>query len=100
MNMNQERLMKVILGPIVTEKAQIMADKSNHVAFKVTTDSTKSEIKRAVELLFKVKVKSVTTLNQKGKVKRSGQHLAKRKDWKKAYVALEDGYDINFSHAE
>ena len=98
--MNKERLMKVILGPIVTEKTQIAGDKHNQVTFKVLTDATKVEIKGAVELLFKVKVKSVSTLNVKGKTKRFGRNEGQRKDWKKAYVALEDGHDINFMVAD
>jgi large subunit ribosomal protein L23 len=98
--MNQERLMKVVLGPIITEKAQIMADKRRQIAFKVLPTATKREIKGAVELLFKVKVKSVCTINQKGKVKRKGQHPTKLQDWKKAYVALEEGHDISFAGAE
>lgn len=98
--MNQERLMKVILGPVVTEKSQIMADKRRQIAFKVVVGSTKNEIKHAVELLFKVKVKAVNTINQEGKVKRAGQHFSKRKNWKKAYVTLEEGHDISFARAE
>ena len=95
--MNKERLMKVLLAPIVTEKTQIAGDKLNQVAFKIATDATKVEVKDAVELLFKVKVKSVSTLNVKGKTKRFGRNEGRRKDWKKAYVALEQGHDINFA---
>jgi len=98
--MNQERLMKVLLGPHVSEKTTMAAEQANQIVFKVTSDATKPEIKKAVELLFDVKVDNVTVSNVKGKVKRSGQAFGKRKDWKKAYVRLEAGQDINFLGAE
>ena len=98
--MNQERIMNVILGPIVTEKAQIMADKSRQITFKVATDADKYEIKQAVEALFKVEVAAVRVVNVKGKFKHFGGRKGKRKDWKKAYVALKEGHDISFGVAE
>lgn len=98
--MSQERLMKVLLGPHVSEKTTMAAEKANQIVFKVTPDATKPEIKKAVELLFDVKVDNVTVSNVNGKVKRSGQKFGKRKDWKKAYVRLEAGQDINFLGAE
>ena len=94
--MNQERLMKVLLGPIVSEKAAAAADKSAQYAFRVATDATKREIGRAVETLFDVKVDRVQVLNVKGKNKRFGQRLGKRKDWRKAYVRLLPGHEIDF----
>ena len=98
--MNQERLMQVILAPVVSEKSTLVADKNEQVVFKVVTDATKPEVKAAVELLFNVKVDSVNILNVKGKVKRFGRFTGSRKDWKKAYVCLVPGQEIDFSAAQ
>jgi len=98
--MNQERLMNVLLEPHVSEKSTIAADKSQQVVFKVTPDATKSEIKQAVELLFEVKVNSVQVTNVKGKTKRTQMGVGRRKDWKKAYIRLEEGQDINLVGTE
>jgi len=98
--MNQERLLKVLLSPHVTNKAYEVADKSAYVVFKVATDATKFEVKQAVEQLFEVKVESVKTVNVKGKARRFGRVEGRTKDWKKAYVRLQDGHDINFVGAE
>ncbi len=98
--MNSERLTKVILGPVVAEKASRVAENHNQVVLKVLPSANKLEIKKAVEMLFDAKVDSVTTTNVKGKTKRSGQTMGKRSDWKKAYVTLEAGTDINFLDAE
>jgi large subunit ribosomal protein L23 len=95
--MSKERLMKVLLSPIVSEKSALAADKSNQFAFKVVTDATKPEIAQAVELLFDVKVEQVRTVNVKGKQKRFGAMLGKRNNWKKAYVRLQEGQDIDFA---
>jgi large subunit ribosomal protein L23 len=100
MGMNQERLMQVILAPVVSEKSTLVADKNEQVVFKVVTDATKPEVKAAVELLFNVKVDSVNILNVKGKVKRFGRFTGRRKDWKKAYVCLVPGQEIDFSTAQ
>jgi len=97
--MNQERLLKVLLSPVVSEKAAIAADKSRQYAFKVTTDATKPEIAKAVELLFEVQVEDVRVVNVKGKRKRTGSIQGKRKDTKKAYVRLKDGQEIDFAAA-
>jgi len=97
--MNEERLLQVLLAPHISEKATAAADAANQHVFKVTTDATKSEIKQAVEKLFNVKVAKVQVVNVKGKVKRSGQRLGKRSDWRKAYIALEAGQDIDFAGA-
>ena len=94
--MNQERLLKVLLAPHVSEKSAWIADRSNQMTFKVAGNATKPEIKSAVELLFDVKVKSVTIVNMKGKQKRFGRMQGRRNDWKKAYVTLEAGYDLDF----
>tara|TARA_B100000508_G_C11455218_1_gene276392 strand:- start:1772 stop:2071 length:300 start_codon:yes stop_codon:yes gene_type:complete len=98
--MSQERLMKVLLAPHVSEKASIAADQHRQVIFKVVPDANKHEVKKAVELMFKVVVDQVRMANVKGKVKRHGQRLGKRADWKKAYVSLAEGHDINFVGAE
>jgi len=98
--MNQERLMNVLIEPHVSEKSTIAADKSQQVVFKVTPDATKSEIKQAVELLFEVKVNSVQVTNVKGKTKRTQMGVGRRKDWKKAYIRLEEGQDINLVGTE
>jgi large subunit ribosomal protein L23 len=95
--MNQERLYNVLIGPIVSEKSTMIADKNNQVAFRVIQDATKSEVKAAVEMLFKVKVASVQILNQKGKEKRFGRFNGKRSNVRKAYVTLPQGQEINFA---
>ena len=94
--MNQERLMQVLLAPQISEKATYLADKHEQVVFRVATDATKPEIKAAVELLFKVEVEGVQVANVKGKVKRFKGATGRRKGWKKAYVSLKPGQEINF----
>ncbi len=94
--MNNERLMKVLLAPIISEKSTRIAEQSSQFTFRVMTDATKREIACAVELLFEVKVDHVRVLNVKGKQKRVGQRLGKRQDWRKAYVRLKPGHDIDF----
>lgn len=98
--MNQERLLQVLLAPQISEKSTWVADKYEQVIFKVATDATKPEIKAAVELLFKVEVESVQVANVKGKVKRSGRFIGRRKNWKKAYVSLKPGQELNFAAGE
>ncbi len=95
--MNAERLLQVILAPIVTEKSTFVAEKYQQVAFRVVADATKLEVKAAVELLFKVEVESVNVLNRKGKSKRFGRFMGTRRNERKAYVALKDGQEIDFS---
>jgi large subunit ribosomal protein L23 len=95
--MSKERLMKILLAPVVSEKSSMAADGANSFTFKVVTDATKPEISAAVELLFDVKVEKVQTINVNGKSKRFGQRLGKRKDWKKAMVRLQAGQDIDFA---
>ena len=94
--MNQERLMQVLLAPQISEKATYVADKHEQVIFRVAPDATKPEVKAAVELLFKVEVESVQIANVKGKQKRFGRFMGSRKNWKKAYVCLKPGQEINF----
>jgi large subunit ribosomal protein L23 len=94
--MNQQRLMQVLLAPQISEKATHVADKHEQVIFRVAPDATKPEVKAAVELLFKVSVESVQVANVKGKQKRFGRYMGSRKNWKKAYVCLKPGQEINF----
>jgi Ribosomal protein L23 len=97
---SQERLMNVLLAPQISEKATYVADKNEQVVFRVATDATKPEIKAAVEMMFKVSVDSVQVACVKGKVKRSGRVVGRRNDWKKAYVCLAAGQEINFAASE
>ncbi len=97
---NQERLMQVILAPQISEKATMLADKYQQVVFRVVGNATKPEVKAAVELLFKVEVAGVQIANVKGKAKRSGRTLGRRKDWKKAYVSLKPGQELNLMVGE
>ena len=94
--MNDHRLMKIILAPVISEKSALGADNSDQYTFRVMRDASKPEIKAAVEKMFEVKVEGVTTSNVKGKTKRFGRQLGQRKDWKKAYVKLKEGHDIDF----
>jgi large subunit ribosomal protein L23 len=97
---SQERLMNVLLAPQISEKATYVAEKNEQVIFRVTMDATKPEIKAAVEMMFKVNVDSVQVACVKGKVKRSGRILGRRDNWKKAYVCLAAGQEINFAASE
>ncbi|ALP52380.1 50S ribosomal protein L23 [Candidatus Tenderia electrophaga] len=98
--MRKERLMKVLLAPHVSEKSTVAADANQQFVFKVVPDANKLEIKKAVELMFDVKVDSVQVTNVKGKRKRFGQIAGRRADWKKAYVKLQPGQDIDFMGAQ
>jgi large subunit ribosomal protein L23 len=98
--MNQERVFQVLVGPHASEKAAIVADLSNQYVFKVAIDATKAEIKKSVEQLFNVKVSEVNTLRVKGKVKRNKHGFTTKSTWKKAYVKLEQGQDIDFAVAD
>jgi large subunit ribosomal protein L23 len=100
MSAKQERLMQVLLAPTVSEKSTYVGDKNNQVVFRVADDATKPEIKAAVELLFKVKVKGVQVSNVKGKEKKTGRIIGRRRNWKKAYVSLAQGQEINFQATE
>ncbi len=99
MSIEQNKLTNVLLSPIVSEKSTIAAEENNQFVFKVQKIATKLEIKKAVELMFSVEVETVQVLNVKGKVKRFGRALGKRSDWKKAYVKLKSGHDIDFASA-
>lgn len=98
--MNQERIYKVLLGPVISEKSAAAGDAANQVVFKVLADANKFEIKAAVESLFGKKVEGVRVLNVKGKTKRTRYGVGVRSDWKKAYVRLEQGQEIDFAAAE
>ena len=88
-------LFQIVKSPYLTEKVSDLKQESNQYAFKVEISATKREIKKAVESYFSVKVKSVCTVNVKGKTKRSRYRIKKRSDWKKAYVSLSDGQTID-----
>ncbi len=96
----QERLMQVLLAPVISEKSTHVADKYEQVIFRVASDATKPEIKAAVELMFKVQVESVKVVNVRGKEKRFGRFMGRRNHWKKAYVCLMPGQEINFAEGE
>lgn len=93
--MNQERLLKVILAPVISEKSTRVADKNNQITFKVAGDATKHEISAAVAMLFKVEVIGVQVMNVKGKIKRNKFGMGKQKGWKKAYVSIKPGQEID-----
>lgn len=96
--MNQDRMYSVILAPHVSEKSTLMSEGANQYAFKVAVDATKPEIKQAVESIFNVIVEDLQVLNVKGKTKRSNRgKVRRRKNWKKAYVRLEAGHEIDFA---
>ena len=95
--MNTERIYQVLMGPHVSEKAALSADSGNQFVFKVAITATKLEVRNAVEKLFDVKVEDVRTLKVKGKAKRNRFGMSKKSDWKKAYVRLEQGQEIDFA---
>jgi large subunit ribosomal protein L23 len=100
MSFSQERLLQVLLAPQISEKSTYVAEKYDQVIFKVARDATKPEVKAAVELLFKVEVEGVQISNVKGKVKRFGRFMGRRDHWKKAYVSLKPGQEIDFTGGE
>jgi len=93
----QQRLMQVLIGPAISEKSTMVGDKHNQMVFRVDPNATKIDVKDAVELMFKVEVDGVQVLNVKGKEKRSGRFIGRRSGWKKAYVSLKAGQEINFA---
>ncbi|MBU1426770.1 MAG: 50S ribosomal protein L23 [Gammaproteobacteria bacterium] len=97
---NEERLLNILLAPQISEKATYVAEKNEQVIFRVASDATKPEVKAAVEKLFNVTVDSVQISNVKGKQKRFGRYMGRRQDWKKAYVCLAAGQEINFAASE
>ena len=97
---DSNRLMNVVLAPVVSEKSTMLADRNRQYVFRVADNATKPEIKAAVELLFKTKVEAVTVSNVKGKEKRFGRFTGRRRSWKKAFVCLAPGQEINFGATE
>jgi large subunit ribosomal protein L23 len=93
---SEERLLKVLQAPVISEKATMVAEKNEQIVFRVLPDATKPEIKAAVELLFKVEVLSVQTVNREGKQKRAGRFIGRRNHTKRAFVCLKPGQEINF----
>jgi large subunit ribosomal protein L23 len=101
LNNNQERLLKIILAPHISEKATYIGEKNNQTIFRVLPDATKQEIKDAIELLWKeqkIEVKNIQTINVKGKRKRVGRFMGRRSDWKKAIISIEKGQELNFTN--
>lgn len=101
LNINQERLLKIILAPHISEKATYIGENNNQTIFRVVSDATKKEIKDAIELLWKeqkIEVKNVQTINVKGKRKRVGRFMGRRSDWKKAVISIEKGQELNFTN--
>jgi large subunit ribosomal protein L23 len=95
-----DRLMNVVLAPVVSEKSTFVADRNRQYVFRVADDATKPQIKAAVELMFKTKVEGVTVSNVKGKERRFGRTIGRKRSWKKAYVRLAEGQEINFAAAQ
>ncbi|MCP4389448.1 MAG: 50S ribosomal protein L23 [Gammaproteobacteria bacterium] len=95
--MNQERIFQILKVPHISEKSALLGESANQAVFQVATDANKAEIKAAVEQMFDVKVANVRTVNMKGKTKRQGMRRGKRSDWKKAYVSLEQGHEIDLA---
>ena len=95
--MNEERMYQILKMPHISEKSALLGDSAGQAVFKVSTDASKAEIKEAIEQLFSVKVSDVRTANMKGKSKRMGMRHGKRSDWKKAYVSLEQGHEIDLA---
>ena len=96
----QQRLAQVLLAPVVSEKSTFIGEKANQYVFRVAGDATKPEIKAAVELMFSTQVKGVSIVNVHGKQKRFGRFMGRRNNWKKAYVTLQAGQEINFAEGE
>jgi large subunit ribosomal protein L23 len=97
---NLDQLMNIVLAPVVSEKSTFVADKNRQYVFRVADDATKPQIKAAIELMFKIKVDDVTVLNVRGKQRHFGRIAGRRRSWKKAYVRLGAGQEINFAATE
>ncbi len=97
---NVDQLMNIVLAPVVSEKSTFVADKNRQYVSRVADDATKPQIKAAIELMFKTKVEGVTVLNVRGKERRFGRLSGRRRNWKKAYVRLAEGQEINFAATE
>jgi large subunit ribosomal protein L23 len=97
---NPERIYTVLVEPHISEKVAILGDRVNQYAFKISKDATKAEVKEAIETIFKVDVRKVTTANVKGKVKRNARGVTRKKNWKKAYVTIAEGQEIDYMVTE
>lgn len=95
-----DQLRSILISPHVSEKSTMLSQNSGQIAFRVRTDANKKQIKKAVEEMFKVKVSSVKTISVKGKSKRMGMRQSRTKDWKKAYIKLEEGQNLDFMNTE
>ena len=98
--MNQERIFTVLREPHISEKVSVLGDVANQYAFKVSVDATKAEIREAIETIFKVSVKNVSTVNVKGKTKKTARGMSRKKNWKKAYVTVAAGQELDYMVAE
>jgi len=98
--MNQERIFTVLREPHISEKISVLGDLANQYAFKVSVDATKAEIREAIETIFKVSVKNVSTVNVKGKTKKTARGMSRKKNWKKAYVTVAQGQELDYMVAE
>ena len=98
--MNQERIFTVLREPHISEKISVLGDVANQYAFKVSVDATKAEIREAIETIFKVSVKNVSTVNVKGKTKKTARGMSRKKNWKKAYVTVAQGQELDYMVAE
>jgi large subunit ribosomal protein L23 len=97
---NIDQLMNIVLAPVVSEKSTFVADRNRQYVFRVADDATKPQIKAAIELMFKTKVDGVRVMNVHGKERRFGKMTGRRRSWKKAYVRLAEGQEINFAATE
>ena len=98
--MNQERIFTVLREPHISEKVSVLGDVANQYAFKLSVDATKAEIREAIETIFKVSVKNVSTVNVKGKTKKTARGMSRKKNWKKAYVTVAQGQELDYMVAE
>lgn len=98
--MNQERIFTVLREPHISEKVSVLGDVANQYAFKVSVDATKAEVREAIETIFKVSVKNVSTVNVKGKTKKTARGMSRKKNWKKAYVTVAQGQELDYMVAE
>ncbi|MDA8703155.1 50S ribosomal protein L23 [Pseudomonadales bacterium] len=98
--MNQERIFTVLREPHISEKVSVLGDVANQYAFKVSVDATKAEIREAIETIFKVSVRNVSTVNVKGKTKKTARGMSRKKNWKKAYVTVAQGQELDYMVAE
>jgi large subunit ribosomal protein L23 len=94
--MTREQLMSVLIAPHVTEKTSLAMQNHNQYTFRVRRDASKADIRKAIELMFDVKVAGVQVVNEPGKARRFGRTAGRTQDWKKAYVSLSPGQTIDY----